>query len=108
MPEPETPTQTLDPKTLPQTLGELETTLDELFDRDPNQHTPEERALILLALRGAKETWFTAERDAKAAGKQTNWRKAGSPNPKTMAARAKLIAEDADIDIDGLLGDLDL
>jgi len=103
---PELPTPEIDPKTLPQTLGELETTLDELFERDPNQHTPEERELILLALRGAKDTWFTEERAAKAAGKKTNWRKAGSPNPKTMAARAKLIAETTEINLDDL--DLDI
>ena len=103
-----TESQTLSPENLPKTLGELETTLDELFERDPNQHTPEERQLILLALRGAKDTWFTEEQAAKASGKKPSWQKKGSPNPRTMAARAKIIAEDAEMDLDGLLGDLDL
>ncbi len=103
MPESQTPPS---PENLPKTLGELTTTLDELFDRDPNQHTPEERELILLALRGAKETWFTEEKAAHAAGKKPAWAKKGTSNPKTLAARAKLISETTEIDLDGLLGDL--
>ena len=79
--------QTLNPETLPKTLGELETTLDELFDRDPNQHTPEERDLILLALRNSKETWFTEEVRAAAAGKKPSWQKKGCPNLRRRIKR---------------------
>ena len=94
-----------DPENLPKTLGELETTLDELFDRDPNEHTIEDRSLILAALRNAKDTWYQEERDAKAAGRKPSHTKKGTKNPKTLAAQAKLIASETDMELDDL--DLD-
>lgn len=85
--------------------------LDELFEKDPNEHTPEERTAILMALRDAKDRWFIEEETSRKAGKRSpNYRKgASSPRElkpikdlKTKEAKARRIADEMDLD----LGDL--
>jgi hypothetical protein len=70
--------------------GELEPTLEELFNKDPLELKPDERRQLIEAMRARREEWMSEEARAANAGKTANWKKHGT---STIADLTKKIKE---------------
>lgn len=83
--------------------GEITVSLEELFERDPLQHTREDRQRLILAMRDGREKWMSEEANAENFDKRPN-PNLGLKSPSQLTQEIAQIKESGlDLDISAIM-----